>query len=280
MKNKTLFSAWFTNDLDEIIFESRNKLYGAYELRKHYPQRLQTAFIITILFFSSIWLTMEIISANNKFKEVFAPTVSPPYIVYPKYLIESEKTAERTEIVPPEHKDLLPAYVVKDSLKKELLDADTINKPVARDPLPGAKNGFAINGTSERGGDGTGLSGSKGVDTAARFIDPDEVRTFAAVMPSFPGGKNALSKYLQRHLHCQQFRQSNGKSGKMYLSFIVSREGKVHSIEVMRDGVGYGCVEEAVKVLQNMPAWTPGSNNNRTVNVKVIMPISMETANE
>ena len=279
MKTQNFFSAWFTNDLDEIIFERRNKSYGAYELRKHYPQRLQAAFLITILFFSSIWLTMEIITAKNKFKEVFAPAVFPPSVEYPKYLIETATPDAKPEMVTPEKKDILSTLIVKDSLKHEPLDIDTSITKETEDFKTGKENGLgsesSIPGTGMNSGDGSGEG--KSIDSVKGEFDREEVMLTPAIMPAFPGGINGLSKYLQKHLHCSQFRQSNAKSGKMYLSFIVSREGKVHSIEVIRDGVGFGCAEEAVKVIQNMPPWTPGSNNNRTVNVKMIIPISMQT---
>jgi protein TonB len=62
----------------------------------------------------------------------------------------------------------------------------------------------------------------------------------------------------------------------MYISFIVNKNGAVTSVTIMRDNVGFGCAEEAIGVLENMPQWTPGMVNDHAVNVKMIMPIAIQ----
>ncbi|MEP7127430.1 MAG: energy transducer TonB [Chitinophagales bacterium] len=281
MKNKTFFSEWFANDLDEIIFEGRNKLYGAYELRRSYPERLKQAFIITIMFCLSFWIVMEVSLSKHPLIVVPSSSGDIIYLPNPGFAEEKKHQLQKEERSSLKHKEKLPTTIVADTAKSEKKDIDTTthseNKGEGR-----ADSTASGSSNNDKGGsvNGTGAGNGKGPDTVGKKIDSEEVISTPSVMPYFPGGKNALSRYLQIHLKCQQFRSSSAKGGKMYVSFIVSREGKVYDAQIMRDGVGYGCVQEAVMVLQNMPKWIPGTNNNRAVNVKVIMPISMETTAE
>jgi protein TonB len=66
-------------------------------------------------------------------------------------------------------------------------------------------------------------------------------------------------------------------NGKIYLSFIITKVGDVTNVEILKDNVGFGYGEEAARVLQSMPKWIPGLNNDRPVNVKMMIPISFET---
>ncbi|MBK9732895.1 MAG: energy transducer TonB [Chitinophagaceae bacterium] len=281
MKTKNFFSEWFANDLDEIIFEGRNKLYGAYELRRSYPERLKQAFIIALLFCFTLWTVMEL--SLSKHKSIVVPSSSGdiPYITNPGFSEDKKQQVQKEERSSLSPKEKLPTSIVADTAQAEKKDTDTTSH--AKDSGEGKADSLGIGSSNNGTGgsvNGIGSGEGKGSDTAGKKIDAEEVISTPAVMPYFPGGKNALSRYLQIHLKCQQFRSSNAKGGKMYVSFIVSREGKVYDAQIMRDGVGYGCVQEAVMVLQNMPKWIPGTDNNRAVNVKVIMPISMETTTE
>lgn len=267
-------SAWFTNDLDEIIFESRNKSYGAYELRKHYPQRLQKAFGITILFCLVLLLWLRVSMPDERIiDKIWTPG--------PVTTLDQQKWIEPLGRKPdepkPTKKDIvsLPTKVVTDST-------------ISNQKVDSTISDFTTKGGDQNAGDSgsvtiptsTGTYGSNFIDSSDIIIDRNKVIMNPSVMPSFPGGQKALARYLQNHLACSQFRQSNGKSGKIHLSLIVSMDGVVSNVEILRDGVGFGCGEEAVRVLQNMPRWIPGMNNDRPVNTKIIMPISMETIEE
>lgn len=78
-------------------------------------------------------------------------------------------------------------------------------------------------------------------------------------MPEFPGGMDSLKSYLQENIHYPQEAKDAGIEGRVFLSFMVEEGGSITEVKVMK-GLGYGCDEEAVRVVSNMPKWKPGKN--------------------
>jgi protein TonB len=106
----------------------------------------------------------------------------------------------------------------------------------------------------------------------------EEPLIFADVMPEFPGGEAARRAFLKGNLNFPQMAKDAGISGKVYIGFVVAKDGSIQDIEVLR-GVGGGLDEEALKVVKAMPKWNPGFNNGRPVNVRFVMPISFTLRN-
>ena len=92
-------------------------------------------------------------------------------------------------------------------------------------------------------------------------------------MPEYPGGKNAMYKFIQENINYPRKAVDNGISGTVNLKFIVDTNGKIKNIEVMNKvKLGYGCEEEAIRIVQLMPAWKPGIQNNKAVSVYFSLP--------
>jgi TonB family protein len=108
-----------------------------------------------------------------------------------------------------------------------------------------------------------------------QIASPDEVYTVVEQMPQFPGGNDAMMSYIRRELRYPETAKELGIQGKVICSFVVDRSGEIRNVEVLR-GIGGGCDQEAVRVLRNMPAWTPGKQNGQAVNVKFNLPISFK----
>jgi TonB family protein len=100
----------------------------------------------------------------------------------------------------------------------------------------------------------------------------EQVFTIVEEMPSFPGGEAELFKYLGRNLNYPQTARNDGVSGVVYLTFVVEKNGRLRDAKVLR-GIGGGCDEEAVRVVSTMPAWKPGRQSGRPVNVQYNLPI-------
>ncbi len=279
MKTKRKFSAWFTNDLDEVIFEGRNKVYGAYELRRHYPDRLQFAFFITILFIFSIWCTTNLVLSPGT-QEIFSSEKNVPTVPYhPPFVIEPHRPAQSKSVIPKKQSDIPAVSVIADSLKEDDLKEeikDDLTNAVGRND-EGKNSDEALNSYGE---DEKQTMNGDPASSETNSLGSNEIIHAPAVMPSFPGEKNALEKYLQKHLSCSQFRQCAGRGGKLILSFIVSAEGNIYGVKILKDDVGFGCAEEAVRLLEGMPKWNAGMNNNHPVNVRLVLPIAMETSGE
>lgn len=101
----------------------------------------------------------------------------------------------------------------------------------------------------------------------------EEVFMVVEKMPEFPGGEDALYKYLGKKIrHTQCSKQSN-ISGKLYVQFIVEKDGSISNITVPR-GLGCGLDEMAAKAVRKMPKWSPGEQRGKPVRVKYTLPVS------
>jgi periplasmic protein TonB len=102
----------------------------------------------------------------------------------------------------------------------------------------------------------------------------EEVQIFMVVesMPEFPGGEPALYKFLAENIKYPQMAKESGIQGRVFVTFVVERDGKVSDVRVLR-GIGGGCDEEAIRVVQNMPKWTPGKQRGKSVRVQYNLPV-------
>lgn len=103
----------------------------------------------------------------------------------------------------------------------------------------------------------------------------EETLDFAEDMPEFPGGNQAMYKYLSENIKYPTMAMESGISGRVYVSFIVEKDGSISDVKVMR-GIGGGCDKEAVRVVKNMPKWTPGKQKGKAVRVKFTLPINFK----
>ena len=112
-----------------------------------------------------------------------------------------------------------------------------------------------------------------GLEVLSPESDDDEgIFTLVEKMPEFPGGNAALMKYMEENIKYPEEARKKGIKGNVYVSFIVEKDGKISGVKVLR-GIGGGCDEEAVRVIQNMPAWTPGQNRGQAVRTKFNIPL-------
>lgn len=104
---------------------------------------------------------------------------------------------------------------------------------------------------------------------------PSPVFTVVESMPEFPGGQAALMKYLSSNIRYPQDAREMGIEGKVYLSFVVDKEGYVKNVEIRR-GVYTSMDMEAVRVVKAMPRWKPGTQDGKPVNVLFNLPINFK----
>jgi len=106
-------------------------------------------------------------------------------------------------------------------------------------------------------------------------VTDDEVYTMAEKMPEFPGGEEALMKYLSENLEYPELATEDKLEGKVTIGFVVQEDGKVVDVEVL-EGIGGGCDEEAVRVVNAMPNWSPGYEKGKPVKVEYSLPIAFK----
>ncbi|RYE10034.1 MAG: energy transducer TonB [Sphingobacteriaceae bacterium] len=258
----------------DVVFSERNKSYGAYELRKHYNRNLLKALFITATLFS-------------------AGLFSASYLLHPHQDLlaaikpDDETVIELSDIKPPpaapdkpiSKKPVLPAH---SAAQKPVLSVSQNMKPVADqlakiDPKPIDAQNFTP-GNVDIPGDLPGLNTLVNGGTASGngTDKPDNgVRNTGMVekLPEFPGGMDAWVKFLSKNLRYPEQAASDGVSGRVYMSFIVEKDGKITDIQVSR-AAGHGFDEEAKRVLKMAPTWKPGIQNGKPVRVRYTIPIN------
>jgi periplasmic protein TonB len=103
-------------------------------------------------------------------------------------------------------------------------------------------------------------------------VEEMEIFTVVESMPGYPGGDAARMKFLQENIKYPQMARESGIQGTVYATFVVEIDGSVTDVRILR-GIGGGCDEEAVRVIQAMPRWNPGMQRGKPVRVQFTMPI-------
>ncbi|GAB3655002.1 energy transducer TonB [Echinicola sediminis] len=100
----------------------------------------------------------------------------------------------------------------------------------------------------------------------------EEIFDVVETMPQPPGGMEGWNKYLSKNLKYPTQARRMGIEGTVYVVFVVNTDGSIQDVDILR-GIGGGCDEEAMRVVKNAPAWTPGKQRGRPVRVKMRLPI-------
>ena len=108
---------------------------------------------------------------------------------------------------------------------------------------------------------------------------PVPPRNYAEIMPMFPGGEEAMFKYLANNINYPEYAKSLGITGKLSISFVVDKKGNISDIKINGEGLKGGCNEEAIRVVKNMPTWIAGRQAGKPVAVRYNLPISFVLRN-
>lgn len=118
-----------------------------------------------------------------------------------------------------------------------------------------------------------GENTSAPVSSGEEPMEKDSVYNVVPTMPRFPGGENAMFKFIQENIEYPEQARQNGTTGRVFVTFVVSKDGSIRDISLLR-GIGDGCDEETMRVVSLMPEWEPGLNENgEPVDVKFNLPV-------
>ncbi|MBK6545075.1 MAG: energy transducer TonB [Saprospiraceae bacterium] len=265
-------SFYSSMDLTDLVFENRNKAYGAYLLRKTNSQNMLKAMIVAMsLFVIGIYspniidklkdpIAVVNISDDSKWHDILVdPKIEKARII---------KKAILTKLPKSNNANLF--HVVKDDslLTKE----DPILKPEMNSTI-----GIPTGSDNVENPDGT-ISGNN-TGSGPDFIESNgasaEAIRFAEVMPMFGSNEKDLYIYLSKNIRYPQIARDNHIEGKVILEFIIDKYGMPHSINILK-GIGGGCDEEIIRVIQNMPRWKHGKHNGVPVSVKLVLPVQFK----
>lgn len=262
------------NSMDDIVFEGRNKSYGAFQLRRLYDKHMTRGMISGFIFFLLVVTSPQIIRMIKGFlpeekdelimKEV---TLAEPPSIDPL----KPPPPPPPEVKPPPLKDqikFVPPVVKKDEeVQEEEPPPPTVEEIKDKEIATETKEG-------EEGGVDESLTEPDAPPAPAVIEEPadDKPFTFVEQMPSFPDGDKAMYAYIQSKLKYPAIARESGISGTVYVQFVVTKEGDITGAKVMR-GIGGGCDQEALRVVNSMPRWKPGKHNGRAVPVTFNLPI-------
>ena len=261
----------------DLVFENRNQSYGAYVLRKESGNYLLKALLLAVLMLSSV----IIFSSFSWEKEVVesTPEKENPNVLYvtdveiaPKTKLEQPKT-EQSQKPAQEIQDLKSVNIsgaIKPSNSldaKELPDIKTIETSIISNIDQSGKDAQA--GLNANSGDKTGNATGTGNGEDSNGIE--NIGT-VEIMPEFVGGMEAWAKFLEKNLRYPSQARDEGVQGRVTISFVVEKNGELSNIKVLK-GIGFGCDEEAKRVIAKSPFWKPGIQNGRAVRVSYVMPI-------
>lgn len=267
-------------DVVDIIFDRRNKMYGAYELRTKYNKRLTTALVIMAIL-AGLIILLIFLSGFKKSDQLIIPEIREVK------LVEVEKKPEEKIEIPSPPKPqqqqqqlqtevYTPPRVVRDE------EVSEDEKPPRVDDLANVKIGdFKQDGELDAGiavppvGDG-----GRGVVTAPqRTTDENDIFKKVEIESKYPGGPGAWARFLQRNLRFPDNAISDNIQGTVIVQFIVDRDGTVSDVIALTDPGG-GLAEEAVRIVRKSGKWDPAIQNGKHVKSYKKQPITFRLAEE
>ena len=261
-------------DFLDILFENRNKDYGAYDLRRAYQKRLLKAvmgmlLIVLMLFCWSFW------SRNSNQGETARIFNIPDDQILSQVDLEKEKPK-----IPEQQK---PVETIRNPTPVIVPDEQADDPPPTQDELnKDSRIGLeTIHGDSASQSSNLPPADSAGTGTepVVEPVKPEGPVTHAEFMPEFPGGQKALERFLHKNLRFEFDEMQPGSRVEIRCRFVVDKEGNVTGIEIIKSGT-QDFDKEVTRVIGKMPKWKPGLQNGRNVAVYFTIPIIVQVPEE
>ena len=278
----------------DIVFEDKNKEFGAYQLRKDSDKRHNLAALYAL-----IGLVVVVILIIG-------------YSKYTDYKAEQDRLAmieerERMQALDVEMADDQPQEEEEAPEQKVEMEMPTVPEEVlatvqvtqiAIVDADKVKNEVVDMDTQKEDNTARGVVNQEGADDADKFKavqeqvivkepepvvekKPEPEKIFVAVeQPAeFPGGQAAMMKWLSNNIRYPEAAQQNGISGRVVVKFVVERDGSVSSPTIVK-GVDRDLDQEALRVVKRMPKWQPGKNNGQSVRSYFNLPVTFRLQNQ
>ena len=249
-------------DFDDLLFETRNKEYGAYQLRKSYNSVLTAGIILASLIVSTSVLlpfiliphSNHVLNGGNRYVQVQMENFDPPaeeLIIPPAPPPEVASIQEVIKYVPPVVVDTML------TLENTMATTDEVLFQSTGDQVD-------VTGSSNNG---DVLTGQEGNELGEAFF-------VVEVMPSFKGGDiSKFREWVSKRMYYPQEAADKKIRGTVFLTFIVEKDGSVSNVTVIK-GVDPLLDHEAVKTISESPKWTPGLQRGQPVSVRYSIPLT------
>ena len=248
----------------DMVFEGRNKAYGAYVLRKENPKMTLIALLIGASVFAALLALPMLDWSSDKADDEEKVTMVDMANIPPP--VEEVKPLLPPPPPPPpapkidEVKFVKPKVVEKEKVVEEIKTIEELkDKNVGAKDIKGRDDGKIVI-------DMPSGEGEKDV----KIVEDNTVYNAVEVRPDFPGGIQKFYDFVGKNYRAPD----EDVKGKVFVQFVVEKDGTLTDIKVMRD-LGYGTGAEAIRVLKKSPRWKPGIQNGRPVRVLYSLPISI-----
>ncbi|MDR2847768.1 MAG: TonB family protein [Bacteroidales bacterium] len=264
----------YSHDWCDVVFLDKNKEYGAYDLRKQSGKRHLIAFVLVLAVIILALVLPTIIESVMPARTEHMTEVTTLAD------IKMEAPEEKQEQI---HDDTPPPPPLKSTIKFTIPVIKEDEKVNEEDEVK-TQEQLDESGLTISTQDMQGTDEENGLDIAELEKHEEIVETpssedapysFVEQKPEFPGGEAAFRTYLGENVKYPSIAAENGVKGTVYVEFVVSPDGKLSRVKVVR-GFDKSCEDEAVRVIKLMPSWKPGKQNGKAVYVRFTVPIKFD----
>lgn len=258
---------------ENIVFEYRNKDYGAFRLRNLYPRNISIAIISVVTGYLMLFLVptlfgksekIEPTSENESTKIVYYAELAPPPPIEKTY-VPPPKTVDQSTI------QKVVKYVAPKLTTEEVNEVEDI--PTVEEVSSNVIGTQNIEGTGNIVyNEPIRVEAPVATEPKPEVAEKKVVYNFVQKQPEFPGGQGALFKYLHDNIVYPQLALENGVQGMVVMQFTVNENGELSDLTIIKS-VNQACDEEAIRVVKNMPRWIAGEQNGKKVSVRFTIPI-------
>ncbi len=270
----------------DLVFEGKNKDFGAYVIRTDSPKRHNKAVIYTII--GAIifgLLAFGFVKANQYLEERRLAEQGEQEEVLIDMSQEAEEPEEQQERLEQPKPEVLPEEVLKSVKVTELqiVEDDKVKKEdeiKTQDELKETETAFGQK-DNEKGTEDRNITRTLKEEVVVEKKEEkpvekkEEIFKSVEQMPQFPGGEAALMKYLSSHINYPPMAAENNIQGRVVVQFVVDKTGKVGEVKVVRS-VDKDLDKEAVRVCKSLPKFTPGRQNGQAVSVWYTLPVTFK----
>ena len=268
----------------DIVFEAKNKDFGAYVMRQKSASRHNKSMIVVVIFIIVVFILSQVIQSVRQAWEEAQPKDEIEQIVTSiDNAVEEEEEEEVQERVEQPEPEALSEEILNTVKVTELLIAkdEEVTKDdeiQSQDELKETQTAFGQTNFDQGTDDRNVVREHKNeVIVEEKKPEPEKEEVFRAVeqMPRFPGGEAELMKYLSSHINYPTMAMENNVQGRVVVQFVVTKTGKIGEVKVVRS-VDRDLDKEAVRVCKTLPDFIPGKMNGQAVNVWYTLPVSFK----
>lgn len=247
-----------------MVFENRNKEYGAYVLRSIYGKNVISGTIVTLVIIALVVLSpkiMELFKSDEVVEKapprklVYTELSAPPPIDKPKPPPPQVQLPRLQKVI-----KFVPPKVVKEEVVEEVPTIEEIKQHEVA--------AVEIEGPTE-------VVFAEPVEEVVVEEEENKIFTVVEQQPEFEGGYAAMMNFIRKNMRYPASARRMGIEGTVYVSFVVSKDGSISEVNVVR-GISADCDKEAVRVVSMMPPWKPGRQNGKPVFVRFVLPIKFQ----